>query len=47
MKHILTIITPLLIVGVLGGYTQKKANASDYNYKRAMRLLQNKHGYDD
>lgn len=39
MKNLLTLITLLLIVGVQGGYTQKKADASDYNYKRAMEII--------
>ena len=41
MKHLLTLIALLLVVGVQGGYTQKKNNSSNYNYKRAMEILDN------
>lgn len=41
MKHLLTLIAFLLVVGVQGGYTQKKNDGSDYNYKRAMEILDN------
>ena len=41
MKHLLTLIAFLLVAGVQGGYTQKKNDASDYNYKRAMEILDN------
>ncbi len=34
MKHLLTLIAFLLVAGVQGGYTQKKNDGSDYNYKR-------------
>ena len=41
MKHLLTLIALLLVVGVQGGYTQKKNDTSNYNYKRAMEILDN------
>ena len=41
MKHLLTLIAFLLVAGVQGGYTQKKNDGSDYNYKRAMEILDN------
>ena len=41
MKHLLTLIALLLVVGVQGAYTQKKNDTSNYNYKRAMEILDN------
>ena len=47
MKNLLTLIALLLIVGVQVSCTHSDNIVSNYRYKRAMRLLQNKHGYDD
>lgn len=47
MKNLLTLIALLLVVGVQVSCTHSDNIVSNYRYKRAMRLLQNKHGYDD
>ena len=47
MKNLLTLIALLLVVGVQVSCTHSDNIVSIYRYKRAMRLLQNKHGYDD
>ena len=47
MKNLFTLIALLLIVGVQVSCTHCDNIVSSYRYKRAMRLLQNKHGYDD
>ena len=48
MKNLLTLIALLLlVVGVQVSCTHCDNIVSNYRYKRAMRLLQNEHGYDN
>ena len=47
MKNLLTLIALLLVVGVQGAYTQKKSNALDYNYKRAIEILEGNGNQDE
>lgn len=47
MKNLLTLIALLLVVGVQGAYTQKKNDSSNYNYKRAIEILEGNGNQDE